>query len=74
VPESEYHFSLQISQEQYLAYYRGEVKNVHVNMSDGSSMQFPASALRPFVTTEGVYGEFILRTDENNKLIELVRC
>lgn len=70
---TEYYFPLQISRERYLAYYRGAVKNVLVTMQDGSTLQFPASALRPFVTNDGVNGQFILRVDENNKIIELIR-
>jgi hypothetical protein len=41
--------------------------------SEGRRIRFPALALRPFVMHDGVNGVFVLRVDENNKLIDLRR-
>jgi len=64
----EYRFRLAISAQKYLAYYEGSVHAVVVTLANGQHLQFPAESLRPFVSREGVYGEFVLRVDANNKL------
>ncbi|NOX92883.1 MAG: DUF2835 domain-containing protein [Gammaproteobacteria bacterium] len=64
----EYRFRLAISAQKYLAYYEGTVHAVVVTLANGQHLQFPAESLRPFVSREGVYGEFMLRVDTNNKL------
>jgi hypothetical protein len=40
---------------------------------DGQKIRFPAEALKPFVTHNGVQGQFTLLVDANNKLIDLRR-
>ena len=69
----EYNFSLRVSADDYLRYYQGGARNVVVNTHQGLRLRFPASALRPYVTKEGVSGQFVLLTDANNKMIELRR-
>lgn len=69
----EYRFKLQISSERYLAYYEGVVTAVMVTLDDGRRVQFPASSLREFLTHAGIFGEFLVRTDNDNKLLEIVR-
>ncbi len=64
----EYRFRLAISAEKYLAYYEGVAHQVVVTLADGQHLQFPADILRPFVSHQGVYGEFVLRVDVKNKL------
>lgn len=64
-------FYLAIPADRYLAYYQGRVRYVITTSFDGRRVQFPASILRPFLTHEGVYGEFVLRYDQNRKLIGL---
>ena len=66
-------FSLDISSEDYLRYYRGSAHSVVVRAEDGRKVRFPASNLRPFVTREGVHGRFELLLDEENRLQELRR-
>jgi hypothetical protein len=66
-------FYLHIPAEDYLAYYQGAVKYVMVTAHDGSSVQFSAHLLRPFVSHEGVHGEFVMRYDEHHKLVGLER-
>jgi hypothetical protein len=46
---------------------------VAVTADDGSRLRFPAASLRPFVTREGVHGRFLIRFDENLRLVELRR-
>lgn len=64
----EYRFHLAISAEQYLAYYEGVARAVVVTLASGQRLQFPAESLRPFVSREGVYGEFVMRVDGHNRL------
>jgi hypothetical protein len=66
-------FHLSIPPDEWLRYYRGEATKVVTYASDGRTVQLPASSLRPFVTGEGIYGEFVMRIDDNNKLIDMKR-
>lgn len=70
---NELRFRLSISADDYLRYYQGSARAVIARSHDGRRVQFPAGSLRRFVTREGVQGEFALRFDGHNKLIELVR-
>jgi hypothetical protein len=69
----EFHFRLAIPAHEYLTHYQGVARNVVVTLASGVNLQFPASALRAHVSHEGVYGQFVLRVDENNKLQALER-
>jgi hypothetical protein len=62
-----YEFDLHISPEQYLDYYRGAVRHVLALSTTGQTVQFPASLLQRFVTTEGIHGRFVLTCDQNHK-------
>jgi hypothetical protein len=70
---SEYRFHLSISAAEYLAYYQGTANKVVARLTNGQALQFPADALRPFVTHEGVWGEFVLSVNDQNKLQGLRR-
>jgi len=61
-------FSISLSPEKYLHYYRGSAKNIIVRAEDGRRIQFPASALQPFIKKDGVHGRFRLIFDHQNKL------
>ncbi|MES9846350.1 MAG: DUF2835 domain-containing protein [Candidatus Sedimenticola sp. PURPLELP] len=64
-------FQLAIPAETYLSHYRGQAHAVSVLSEDGRRVQFPATALREFVSREGVYGRFELVLDESHKLVEV---
>ena len=64
-------FRLAISAEDYLAYYQGSAQEVVVRSDDNKIVRFPASAIRKFVTHDGIFGNFEMTFDENNKLIEI---
>lgn len=70
---NEYRFRLAIPAKKYLAYYEGAVQQVVVTLADGQRVQFPADALRRFVTRDGVHGEFVLSVDKQNKLQRIER-
>ena len=69
-----YEFQLHISAERYLDYYRGTVRHVIARSTRGQTVQFPASLLQRFVVEEGIYGNFVLVCDDNNKCIDLQRA
>lgn len=68
-----YEFHLSLSSEEYLDYYRGTARSVVVHLSDGSSIQFPASLLKQFVTSGGINGDFVLTCDDSFKNAQLRR-
>lgn len=68
-----FRFHLRVSPEQFLDYYRGSVKEVVVRCSSGVTVQFPAALLRPFVTAEGIHGDFVLTCKDDHKGAELRR-
>lgn len=64
-------FRLAISAEDYLAYYQGSAQAVVARSENNKTVRFPASAIRRFVTHDGVFGDFEIAFDENNKLISI---
>ncbi|MBT5292689.1 MAG: DUF2835 domain-containing protein [Cellvibrionales bacterium] len=64
---------LNIASEELLKLYRGSAREVVATSLDGQKIRFPAEALKPFVTHNGVQGQFTLLVDANNKLIDLRR-
>ncbi len=66
-------FSISLSAEQFLRYYRGSAHSVIVRADDGRRIQLPANSLRPFVGKDGIYGRFQLSLDENNRIITIDR-
>ncbi|WP_196140530.1 DUF2835 domain-containing protein [Aliikangiella sp. G2MR2-5] len=71
--ELEESFSLNISSNEYLRYYKGEVKWVVVTARSGKKIKFPANLLSPFVTHNGINGAFTLRYTAEGKCISLVK-
>lgn len=68
-----FEFSLRLSPEQYLAYYRGTANQVVARSTTGQTVQFPAALLQRFVTQAGVHGRFVLTCDDQNRGAELQR-
>ena len=68
-----YEFHLRISADQYLDYYRGAARHVLARCATGQTVQFPAGLLQPFVTAEGIHGNFALTCDDNNRNPRLER-
>jgi hypothetical protein len=49
-----YEFHLRITADRYLDYYRGTARLVVARCTTGQNVQFPASLLQQFVTTDGI--------------------
>ncbi len=70
---SKIRFYLDISQDEFLRYYRGSAHSVLVQAEDGRRVRLPAANLRPFLVAEGIRGRFEILLDENNSLQEIRR-
>lgn len=64
-------FSLSISREQCLQYYRGAASLVSVTSDTGLRIAFPVAELRKHMTPEGVEGHFEIVFDADHKLRQL---
>ena len=65
--------AINLSAQEYLQYYRGSVNKVVAKRPNGTTIQFPAPRLKPFVTTGGIRDRFVLCCDENGKRSEVNR-
>jgi hypothetical protein len=59
--------SISISTQDYLAHYQGSVKEVVARSIDGRNIRFPSTILQPFVSHNGINGNFVISFDDNNK-------
>lgn len=66
-----YVVELRIPADELLRYYRGAASAVVAQDELGRRVQFPAAALRPFVTRAGVYGRFALHVGSDNRLASI---
>ena len=64
-------FNLNLSYEKFLYVYKGHAKYVVAEAYDGRKIQFPAEILKPYLTREGVQGQFIIYFDEKHKFKSL---
>ncbi len=64
---------MNLSADRYLSHYQGRARSVSVVADDGRRIEFPANALRSFVTKHGVQGHFQLLIDDDNRLLRLER-
>ncbi|AZQ84654.1 DUF2835 family protein [Colwellia sp. Arc7-635] len=65
-----YYFSLNISSQDYLPYYQGQIRSIVVVTAQGIRLEFPAMHLRNHLTATGIKGHFCLQT-QNNKFLSL---
>jgi hypothetical protein len=64
---------LRISPDDYMAYYRGGIKHVVARARDGRVVKFPASALRRFISRDGIEGEFEIEFGPDSRLKNIRR-
>jgi len=67
------YFNIDISEHEYIDYYRGKAKNVIVTTEDNRTIQFPARLLQQFVQHTGIKGRFRIIYSSENKLISIDR-
>ena len=66
-------FSVSLSSEQVLQFYKGLKNRVQVRTTDGQSMSLPYDILLQYVTREGIYGTFEIIYESDGTLGELRR-
>ena len=69
----EFEFSLKITSDAWLDYYRSPQSTVVATTVDGRRIRFAARHLVRHVTRDGIVGYFILRIDHNNDFVSLTR-
>jgi hypothetical protein len=68
-----FQFRLDLTAAACEQYYRGQVSQVLARSIDGTSIQFPALLIKPFVSVNGVHGLFTLTCDDDGKNSNLQR-
>ena len=68
-----YTFDLHIPHDELLKFYAGAARQVHAKDRRGVRVSFPAQALRPFVTQEGITGVFQLKVDRDGRLLQVAK-
>ncbi len=66
-------FHLNLSYEQYLAFYQGTIKTVMVKADDGRNISFPASNIKCYLTKYGIQGYFEMELTTQNKFVAIKR-
>ena len=55
------------------SYYSGSAREIIATSRDGRVVRFPANILRPFVSHDGVHGEFAIEFDADHKFVAIHR-
>jgi hypothetical protein len=55
------------------SYYSGAARDIVATTRDGRVVRFPANILRPYVSHDGVHGEFAIEFDANHKFVAIHR-
>lgn len=71
--QHEIHLSLALSAGQCKRFYDGSARFVQARDARGRWVRFPARALQPFLTRDGVHGEFVLVHDARRRFVALRR-
>lgn len=66
-------FSIRLTSDQVLKYYKGLRQTVRVQTDSGVNMSIPYDILLKYVTHGGISGRFQISYDDNGKLIDLVK-
>lgn len=72
-PTHSYRFNLQIGRNEIRRYYQGTAREIRVLSENGQRLSFAARHLRPFITENGIHGQFLLTTDENHRFLALTK-
>lgn len=67
-------FSINISYRKFQQFYQGVVDKVEVNTHQGQTLWIHGRHFRPFLTTAGIQGTFVINLDEKGQFISLERC
>ena len=65
-----YYFTINMTYDEFLPYYQGQIKFVIVMSTQGQRIQFPAEHIRKHLMRDGIKGYFCMST-QNNKFLSL---
>ncbi|MDO2949816.1 DUF2835 family protein [Aeromonas simiae] len=69
----QYTFRLTLPADEVLRIYQGQARKLIVRSDQGPVLELAAERLRPFVTPEGIYGRFLLKTQDDHRFLALSR-
>lgn len=72
-PSTTLRFTLNISANDFLAFYQGSAKSVSVVAHNGQRIEFAAKHLQPYLLHDGIHGEFELIIDAQHRFHALKR-
>lgn len=68
------YFSVHITDDELLDYYRGQASQVVVRTESNRTLQFRVMHLRRFVTPTGIRGRFVISYDSHGRFVDIQRC
>ena len=63
--------SLQLTSRQVEEYYRGRARHMVAEAADGRIIQLPIKVLHPFISKQGIQGDFLVTTDDENRFVKI---
>jgi len=73
MPDKTFTMRLSIDADEYRKLYAGSASDVVARATNGQTLRFPASALRRFVSHEGIRGVFEICVTDDNRLVSIRR-
>ncbi len=66
-----HYFSVNLSYSECEDLYRQHIKYLLVTDLNGKRIQLPKHNMKKFITPQGLHGQFVLKIDQNHKLISI---
>ena len=63
--------SLQLTSRQVEEYYLGRARHVVAKAADGRIIQLPIKVLHAFISKQGIQGDFLVTTDDENRFVKI---
>jgi len=63
------YFYLDLTHDEVLGYYKGHYRSIRTLTVDDVRIEFPVTAIKPFIMENGIHGLFSIEFDSNNKLL-----
>lgn len=69
----EYDFSIEVSYQEWLAFYQGHYQEFIVTTNQGQRLQIQADHFTEFTTPAGLHGHFKVTVSPQNKVVSLIQ-
>jgi hypothetical protein len=69
----QYTFRLALSSEEIMLMYQGHARRLVVRTEQGLTLELGLEKIRAFVAINGVYGYFLLKTQDDHRFLSLER-